>query len=170
MYTPGTILALKEPKSTPESKKGADDAVVFPYDRVEVIGISPISHSGQATGEWEGISAQGVIIRPLTDFASNLDEPLGRLQTLYSVEYEPPRQEFEVKVERYDANTRAAGLSPEEAFAEAAGTTPATKSKTRVRSPHSPLQDLADEAAPPSSPLEGITRERARLAKDAPRA
>jgi hypothetical protein len=165
MYTPGTVLKLKEPKSTDESKKGADDAVVFPYDRVMVIGVSPISHSGQATGEWEGISAQGVLIRPLSDFASNLDEPLGRLQTLYAIESEPERQEVEVRVERYDANTRAAGPSPEEAFAEADGRSPGTKSKTRERTPHSPLQDLAEEVAEPASPLERITRDRARVAK-----
>lgn len=162
MYTPGTILALKEPKSTPETKKGADDAVIFPYDEVEVIGASPIYHSGQSTGEWEGASAQTVIIRPLTEFAGNLDEPMGRLQTLYNVKYEPERVEQEIKVERYDANTRAAGLTPEEAFA---GDQPQKKSETRVRTPHSPLQDLAEEVVEPTSPLERVQRERARVAK-----
>lgn len=162
MYAPGTVLKLKDPKSTPESKKGADDAVVFPYDEVLVIGISPITHSGRATGEWEGASAQGVIIRPLTEFASTLDEPLGRLQTLYTIKSEPERQEIEVKVERYDANTRAAGPSPEEAFAEAGDYSAATKSKTRVRSQHSPLQDLAEEVVEPSSPLERIQRDNKR--------
>ena len=40
MYEPGTILAMREPQST--------DDTPYPYDRVQVVGQSPVSTSAQA--------------------------------------------------------------------------------------------------------------------------
>lgn len=164
MYSPDTVLALKEPKSQPETKKGAGDAVVFPYDRVRVIGPSPIAYGGGAS-EWEGVNARGVIIAPLTEFAGNLDEPFGRLQRLYDVESEPEPQDVQVHERAYDAHSRVAGKTPEESLQELSGDVP--KSATRVRTQHSPLQTL-DEASPPESesPLGRVDDERQRLAPE----
>ena len=45
MYDKGTILKLREPRST--------DDTLFAYDRIEVIGTSPLSH-GSAGSSWVG--------------------------------------------------------------------------------------------------------------------
>jgi hypothetical protein len=102
MYQPGTILKLREPKSTEDK--------VFPYDEVEVIGQSPQTHSGM---EFAGADQQGVIIRPITSFDRNLDEPLGRLQAMYEPTYVPDNR-IEVTVEKriIDGTTSAAGPTP----------------------------------------------------------
>ena len=82
MYETGTILRLREPKST--------DDTPFAYDKIEVIGTSPLSHSS-LTSSWAGAEAQGVLIKPLTEFGSTLDEPFGRLRELYEVELIPEK-------------------------------------------------------------------------------
>lgn len=107
MYKPGTILTLKEPRSTEKEP--------FAYDRIEVIGPSPLSHAS-VDSEWTGSNATGVIVKPLTDFGSTLDEPLGRLQSLYDVESVPDNRiappAVTVQSETYDYK------SPEEVFKE----------------------------------------------------
>lgn len=81
MYKPDTILRLKDPRTVDEDEP-------FAYDRVRVVGQSPVQHA-DISSEWVGGNGQGVIIEPLSGFGSNLDEPLGRLQELYEVESLP---------------------------------------------------------------------------------
>lgn len=158
MYAPGTVLALKEPRdSSPKldrdtgepvlkGPKGKEKPVLleFPYNRVSVIGKSPVVHS--TNGAWEGTDAVGVIIQPLTDFAGNLDEPFGKLQQLYRVESIPEvkvPQKIEVTV--VDTSTEQAGKTPEEVFkAEAPGAPPA-EGLTRGRTPLDPFGDVQPE-------------------------
>lgn len=148
MFKSGTVLKLKEPRG-PEPKidpytdqpvmkktrnprtgeeKFTDEPVMlpFPYNEVEVIGPSPVVHS-DPNSPWQGGDAVGVIIRPLSDFAGNLDEPLGKLKQLYDVVSIP--EAIETPIERtikvIDATTNQAGETPEEVFArEAPGVAP----------------------------------------------
>lgn len=161
MYAPNTILELKEPKSVKATK--TEPAKIFAYDQVRVIGPSPVTHSGQSDGEWDGVGAQGVIVTPLTEFAGNLDEPLGRLQRLYKIVSEPEDVNTQIEVRTYDGNTSAAGQTPEEVFADASEPTP--KSAKRVRSRHSPLQEMDDDTAP-VGPLADIDRGIAKSARE----
>jgi hypothetical protein len=81
MYEPGTILALKEPQST--------DDKPYAYDRVEVVGQSPIQHNSSSGSPWAGPDATGYVIRPLEEHAPTLDKPYGELDQLYDVEAYP---------------------------------------------------------------------------------
>ena len=159
MYAPGTILKLKEQREPTEKldrdtgepvlrgPKGREKPVMleFPYNRVKVIGRSPVSYAN----DWTGIDAQGVIIMPLTDFAGNLDEPFGKLQQLYEVESIPEVEvPKEVKVKIIDANTNQAGPTPEEVFAKESPGKPPAPGQIRGRT--KPFEDVK----PPSrSPL-----------------
>src|SRR5689334_18293287 len=106
MYAADTILVLKEPRSTEDKP--------FAYDRVRVIGPSPVDHGRNPTATWSGASARGVVITPLTEFGANLDEPLGKLQALYDIESEPEPVEAVVTVKKYNAHSSQAGPTPEE--------------------------------------------------------
>jgi hypothetical protein len=111
VYKPDTILALKEPR-TEYDEDGAVVGEAFPYDRVRVIGQSPVNHATIAT-EWTGANGQGVIVEPLTEFGANLDEPFGRLQELYVVESLPepgpsPEQVFADEAEKEGHDSRRA--------------------------------------------------------------
>lgn len=129
MYASDSILTLKEPRSTDEKP--------FAYDRVKVIGPSPVAH--REDPRYTGSDAKGVIIQPLTEFAGNLDEPFGKLRTLYNVEFVPEyEEEVTTTIKRYDATTRAAGPTPEDIFAEKAAGKPA-EPKAPVTA--SPLKD-----------------------------
>lgn len=115
-YKPDTILTLKEPRSTPEKP--------FAYDRVRVVGISPMNH-GVRSGEWGNDGGEGIIIQPVGEhFGANLDEPFGKLQHLYDVEFipEPAKIMRGVPIETYEP-----GPSPEQVFAEEASKKPATR-------------------------------------------
>ena len=117
MYKPDTILALKNPR-TEYDEAGEIIGEAFPYDRVRVIGQSPVHHATIAS-EWTGSNGQGVIVEPLTDFGANLDEPYGRLQELYSVESLPEPVIYrgtEVEV----LEPEDLGPSPEQVFADEA--------------------------------------------------
>jgi len=81
MYEPGTILALKEPQSTEET--------TYPYDRVKVVGQSPVQHATASGSVWAGADATGYIITPLEDFGPTVDKPFGQLQELYDIEAYP---------------------------------------------------------------------------------
>lgn len=148
MYTPGTVLELKVQKDPdPETDEP------FPYNEVEVIGPSPIDHGGARGGEWEGASASGVIIKPLTNFGSTLDEPLGKLQALYDVKSVPELElEAAPKIRVIDSSSQSAGPTPEEVFAvEAPGE--ASEDGKRARTPfESPLEDPRKPAS--ASPLD----------------
>lgn len=141
MYESDTILSLKNPKDPdPETNEA------FPYNEVVVIGPSPISHGGNA--EWEGAASAGVVIRPLTNHGSTLDEPLGKLQALYDVKSTPVREtEVVQKIRVIDSATDAAGPTPESVFAkEAPGVAPEEGQK-RGRTPVSPLEDPRPKAS-----------------------
>lgn len=152
MYQPDTILALKEPRT--KGTEGEKDYEPFAYDRVRVVGQSPINH-GLASAEWSGPDGQGVIVQPITSFGSTLDEPIGKLRLLYEVESLPEENLIprEAKVRIIDASTSAAGQTPEEVFAEEA---PGEKSKDgkRGRTPleNSPLT-VPEQEVPSASPL-----------------
>lgn len=130
MYAAGTILALREQREPDEETKEP-----FPYNRVEVVGRSPVAH---ARGDWEGEDAQGVIIKPLTNFGGVLDEPFGKVREIYEVESEP-EIEYEVvqKIRVVDATSRQAGPTPEDVFAEQAPGKAPEEGQTRART--SPL-------------------------------
>lgn len=138
MYEIDTVLELKEKKST--------DDKLFPYDEVRVVGPSPVDHTG--TGHWQGRDAQGVVLQPITDFDANIDEPLGKIQALYSVKSVPERVIEQPKVRIVDSSTAAAGKTPEEVFAEEAPGE-ASVAGERVKTPfkdESPLEDPRKES------------------------
>lgn len=139
MYTPGTILELKQQRE-PDDETGEE----FPYNRVTVIGASPVDHGGARGGDWSGAEAAGVIIQPLTNFGANLDEPLGKVQALYDVVSIPETVIESPKIRVIDAHTSQAGPTPEEVFAkEAPGEAP-EEGQTRGRTKpnvDSPLED-----------------------------
>jgi hypothetical protein len=81
MYEPGTILTLKEPQST--------DDKTYAYDRVQVVGQSPVQHVSSSGSSWAGPDATGYIIRPLDEHAPTLDKPYGELERVYEIESYP---------------------------------------------------------------------------------
>lgn len=155
MYEPGTTLVRKDPKD--------EDHPAYPYNRVRVIGASPVSHSG-STEQWEGAGAAGVLIEPLTSFGGNLDEPFGKLQAIYDVESIPDNTVEAPTIRQYDATTSAAGPTPEEVFAAEAPGRPRRKGADRFRSPledprpsGDPLDVLTEgDTQPVSDPIEEI--------------
>ncbi len=133
MYAPETILKLKDPRSTED--------VPFPYDRVKVVGQSPVDH-GLRSAQWSGNNGQGVIVTPLEGFASTIDEPYGKLQRLYDVE-QMPSVEVPVVGTVEIKSSEQAGPSPEDVFAAVA-----EKQEADGRSAPKPR-------APVTSPLDG---------------
>lgn len=132
MYEPGTILTLKDPRDPdPETEEP------FPYNEVKVVGPSPVSWA--ATSEWSGASAAGVLLMPITNFGSTLDEPYGKVMALYDVK-EIPVQEIEPpKVRVINSSSQSAGPTPEEVFAIKAPGKPPQEGQKRART--SPLVD-----------------------------
>lgn len=110
MYQPDTVLTLKDPRSTEEEP--------FPYDRVRVVGQSPVDH-GLTSSAWTGSNGQGVIVTPLTSFGSTIDEPYGKLQRLYEVE-SIPEVVVPVAATVKVLQQTDAGPSPEDVFAQEA--------------------------------------------------
>ena len=132
MYERNTVLTLKKPFPNDE-----ETGEVFPYNEVRVIGESPISYAG--AGEWSGMAAQGVIIEPTSNFGSNLDEPLGKLQALYDVKELPAPVELPVGPSTVPV-TRP-GPTPEDVFAGEAPGVPPAEGEKRGRTRPSPLDD-----------------------------
>lgn len=131
MYESETILSLKVPHD-PDPETGED----FPYNRVRVIGESPVSHADK--GDWTGADARGVVIVPLTNFGSTLDEPFGKLRTIYDVESIPVHEApVEAPIKVINQTTASAGPTPEEVFAESAPGEASTGDHRRART--SPL-------------------------------
>lgn len=158
MYEPGTILELKEPRPDVVTEARVDPdtgrkrprtKTPFPYNRVKVIGKSPVQHPAPAGGEWSGTGLQGVLIAPLSSFGSTLDEPYGKLTAIYNV-VEVPTNEVVIDPPKVvHSTTTSAGPTPEEVFAvEAPGESP-KEGQTRGRT--SPLPDPPAPADP--SPL-----------------
>lgn len=160
MYKTGSVLVLKEPRD-PSPKldretgepvtrgpKGKEKPVLleFPYNRVVVIGESPINTD---RGGWSGPDAKGVIIQPLTDFAGNLDEPFGKLRSLYNVESIPENEApAEIKVRQINSATNEAGPTPEEIFSEKAPGKPPAEGQIRARTA-SPFEDITPKSDSP---------------------
>jgi hypothetical protein len=150
MFAAGTILELKK-KRDAEPKRNRDDEVVmekdpktgnptdkpvmenFPYNRVEVVGPSPVVHVGQS--DWTGTDAEGVIIRPLSEFGGNLDEPIGKIRQLYNVISTPEAKIYKPEVHVVEATTAMAGPTPEEVFAREAPGKPPKRGQPRGRTP-----------------------------------
>lgn len=157
MYEEGTILVLKEPHD-PDPETGEP----FPYNEVEVIGASPVSWGGRS--EWSGAAAAGVLIKPgpNSNFGSVLDEPLGKLQALYSVKEVPVREIVQAPIRVINQNSAAAGPTPEEVFAaEAPGKAP-EEGQIRGRT-RSPLEDPRPVSKDPlDAPKPATQRRRAK--------
>lgn len=134
MYEPDSILELKEQRD-PDEETGE----AFPYNRVRVVGPSPVNH-GVRSAEWTGADGQGVIITPLSNFGSVLDEPYGKLRDLYTVVEIPVREgPVQAPVRVINSTTAAAGPTPEEVFAQEA---PGVKRDgDRASARKSPLED-----------------------------
>jgi hypothetical protein len=130
MYVNDTILTLKEQRDAdPETGEA------FPYNRVRVIGPSPVSHADK--GDWKGADAAGVIIVALTNFGATLDEPFGKLREMYDVEEIPetvPARQPEAFIRPQQAPP---GRTPEEVFAAEAPGVPPEEGQIRGRT--SPL-------------------------------
>jgi hypothetical protein len=153
MYEVDTILKLKEPRNA-DPETGED----FAYNRVRVIGPSPVSHADK--GEWTGADAAGVLLEGLTNFGATLDYPFGFLRTVYDVESIPEREVPAVAPVRVvNATTAAAGPTPEEVFAEKAPGTPSDGEHPRART--KPL----GEPGGPEKAVGPLGRSRTRRAK-----
>jgi hypothetical protein len=160
MYEPDTILTLKEQKPPVKVAKKEDPdtgrvrkahEIPFPYNKVRVVGTSPVDHSGGGAGTWEGVAARGVIIEPLSGFGSTLDEPYGKLQKLYDVTEVPSNEVIIEPVKIIRPTSGSAGPTPEEVFAVKAPGKAPEPGQTRGRT--SPLGDLPPEDNPNASPL-----------------
>lgn len=83
MFEPGTILALRDPQST--------DDKPYAYDRVFVVGQSPVQHtSADPNTPWAAQDAIGFILRPAgKSFGPVIDRPYGEINELYEVEEYP---------------------------------------------------------------------------------
>jgi hypothetical protein len=154
MYATGTILELKEQREperkidpqtgepafvkkrnreTGELENTKTPAMqVFPYNKVKVVGKSPVVHE---YSEWTGTDAEGVIIEPITEFAGNLDEPIGKIRLLYNVVHTPEEKVYQPEIRVIEANTQQAGPTPEEIFAQEAPGEPPKAGQTRARTP-----------------------------------
>jgi hypothetical protein len=132
MYAKDTILSLKTQRD-PDKETGEE----FPYNKVRVVGESPVSHAHKGT--WEGAEAKGVIVVPLTNFGATLDEPFGKLRTMYDVSEIPEVIIEQPQIRVIDSSSAAAGATPEEVFADKAPGVPPEEGQTRGRTPHSPL-------------------------------
>lgn len=176
MYQAGTILTLKkqrEPdtetrdalkkqaaaekdaKVKKELEKKAEEtpAIEFPYNRVRVIGPSPISR--HVKGDWTGADAAGVLLTGLTNFGATLDEPFGWLRTLYDVEEIPSEPQSAITHKDQAAILAAAHNvpeTPEEIFAAKAPGIAPKEGQTRGRTPISPLGEPVNNAH--KSPLD----------------
>lgn len=133
MYEPGTILSLKEQRDPDEE---TDEP--FPYNQVKVIGPSPVSWHKDS--EWSGASAAGVLLAPITNFGSTLDEPYGKIMALYDVKEIPVTEIEQPKIRVINSSSQSAGPTPEEVFAIKAPGKPPQEGQRRART-LSPLVD-----------------------------
>jgi hypothetical protein len=144
VYQAETILKLKEPREDDE----------FPYNRVEVVGPSPVHHSTRSA-EWVGSNGEGVIIKPAGGaFGSALDEPFGKLQQLYDVESLPEQNPQAEAPQVRVITPETAGPSPEDQFADLAAE---QGEDTRRAKPPEPVVSPLDgevQPQPSSSPLD----------------
>ena len=162
MYEPGTILELKEQRP-PTTVEGPEVEIIdkngkptgkfkreqveqpFPYNRVRVLGPSPIVYSRQRGSEapdrepYVGPDAQGVIIQPESAFAMTLDEPYGKLRRLYDITELPEIVVEQPRVVVHRGPSALPGPTPEEVFS---GSSPEPVDAPRTaKAPSSPLED-----------------------------
>lgn len=166
MYEPESILVLKEQRTVGTPPVGApadpdyvppsEDYVPFPYDRVRVVGQSPISHANQGE-DWNATDAQGVVVTPITSFGATLDEPYGKLRKMYDVESVPLHEApAALPVRVINSTSGSAGPTPEEQFAEEApGVVPEPGQRRGRTLPESPLDGPSAEPEP-TSPLGNV--------------
>ena len=167
MYEPGTVLRLREPE-------GTEDAPAA-YDRVEVVGQSPVHHATDSKSAWAGPDAVGFIVRPLGEFAPTVDMPLGQLNALYEVESYPidPITQEPITPENNPRNQP----SPEQLLRRAADEAAALEAarpprvvapslQDNVKSPEQVLRQ-AEQAAKPTRQATGAKRA-PKPPKDAP--
>lgn len=162
MYQPETILRLKQQRDPIEGPDGEE--LEFPYNRVIVIGASPVNHAG-IQDEWVGGSADGIVIQPLSSFGANLDEPFGRLTELYEVESLPEEYPVNAQPVVKIVKPEQAGPSPEEVFAQE--TEKAGKDSRRVKPPKRKPSPLAPDVGPTDEEIakkEAVKREALRRA------
>jgi len=160
MYTQDTILVLKEQRpNDPET----DEA--FAYNRVQVKGQSPISHAHK--GKWTGGDAEGVILLPISNFGGVLDEPFGKVRSLYDVESVPERIINRVAPIRIiDSSSAEAGRTPEEVFAEESpGVAPLPGQKRGRTAPLGPPGGPASADGPLASNGEEPTADEKEIAR-----
>lgn len=138
MYEPGTILSLKDPQSTEEE--------TYPYDRVLVVGQSPVHHATASGSAFAGADAQGYIIRPLEGFAGTVDKPVGLLNEIYDIEAYPtdPTTGEPLRPENNPRNLP----TPEQVLAAEAKKNPTPPAK-----PREPLPSLQDDVRSPEQVL-----------------
>jgi hypothetical protein len=136
MYETGTILVLKDPQSTEEE--------TYPYDRVMVVGQSPVHHATASGSTFAGADAVGFIVRPLEEFAGTVDKPLGLLNELYEVESYPtdPTTGEPLRPENNPRNLP----TPEQLLAHAAKDSPAPQTRA-------PLPSVQDDTRSPEQML-----------------
>jgi hypothetical protein len=138
-YKPGTILKLRE-QIPPDEETGEES----PYNRIKFISVSPAQPVD--TEGWKGEEAKFGVYIPLSNFGANLHQPIGRIQKLYDIEFEPtddapdedskPRikskaeQEAELRAwEEAHAAKVQASRTPEEVFKTEAPSAPTEDGK-----------------------------------------
>lgn len=121
MFARGTILTRKEPFDEPKPAAKTEDArngdPRHVFNRVRVIGPSPVQTSGHLA-EWQGGQSQGVLVQPEGVFGPTVDRPLGELQRDYNVEFVPKVEIQQGTVRVIDATSSELGPSPEDVFRE----------------------------------------------------
>lgn len=138
MHPPGTILALRAPIGTDEKP--------YPYDRVVVIGTSPVQHLTEA--KWKGQDATSIVIQPVDSFGGNVDKPLGEINELYEVESYPETNQVATPVtpESQKINPQ----SPEQLLTQAQAASEVARARKRAESlknnDKSPEQSLREKA------------------------
>lgn len=118
-YPTGTILA----RDTPKDNK---------YDRVSVVGPSPISHA--SAGEWAGHGGDAIIVQPVGEFGPPEIMPIRAAAEEYSIEFEPDPAPTHIESAQGGRATRQ--LAPEEQFRAAAkrgGDSPSEREKTPIK-------------------------------------
>lgn len=152
MYQPGTILELREPQSTEDQP--------FAYDRVKVLGVSPVSHAATVPGQWQGVEAQHVLIQPVDVFDANIEKPLGFLQEQYVITEVP---DSNLAAQRGGVTVEQRGPSPEEVFKTNAVEADAVRARNRTTTAlqndgKSPEQVLIEASLKEQAKPKGRTR------------
>lgn len=124
-YPSGTILEKNEKVGTKlEARVDADGeeynvAVVYPYNKIKVVGPSPVRGT-ETLPEWTGIDGDQFIITPESEFGATQVAPESVLQRDYTVVSYPDETTLEINPEREQQQRIQRLKSPEQLFAEEA--------------------------------------------------